>query len=326
MDIRRALASPDLRPFAILLAAVAALAIADQGGGRFLSLGTVSSVMQQFATLGLVALGLGLSMVIREFDISVAGMFSLAGVVGVLAGAQDPWLGVLAAVAVGLIGGMLQGLIMVWLRLSSVGVTLGGLLTFGGVAHVITGSKNIIFPDMEAALAVNEPVFGVLSIRSLVALAVFVVAAFVIGYTRYGRDVIAMGSDRRASVVAGVNTDRLLIVVFAISGMLAALAGVLLSYSLATASPVGLAEVLVPATAAAILGGVSLSGGTGRPLGIAAGVLILGLLRSGLHSLGASPFVHDIATGSVLLLVAILDGPHLMRRVAWVKSRVRPAE
>lgn len=326
MDIRRALARPDLRPFAILLAAVAALAIADQGGGRFLSLGTVSSVMQQFATLGLVALGLGLSMVIREFDISVAGMFSLAGVVGVLAGAQDPWLGVLAAVAVGLIGGMLQGLIMVWLRLSSVGVTLGGLLTFGGVAHVITGSKNIIFPDMEAALAVNEPVFGVLSIRSLVALAVFVVAAFVIGYTRYGRDVIAMGSDRRASVVAGVNTDRLLIVVFAISGMLAALAGVLLSYSLATASPVGLAEVLVPATAAAILGGVSLSGGTGRPLGIAAGVLILGLLRSGLHSLGASPFVHDIATGSVLLLVAILDGPHLMRRVAWVKSRVRPAE
>jgi len=326
MNVRDTVHDPDIRPFAVLIAAVVVLAIADAGGGRFLSTATLTSVMQQFATLGLVALGLGLSMVIREFDISVAGMLSLAGVIGVLVGAHDPWLGVAAAIAAGLVGGVVQGLIMVWLRLSSVGVTLGGLLTFGGIAHVITGSKNIVFPDMKAALAVNAPILEVFSVRSLVALGVVVVAAVVIGYTRYGRDIIAMGSDRRASVVAGVDTDRLLVAVFAVSGMLAALAGVLLSYSLATASPVGLAEVLVPAVAAAILGGVSLSGGTGRPLGIAAGVLILALLRSGLQSLGASPFVHDIATGGVLMLVAILDGPHLMRRVSWVRMRFRRAE
>lgn len=326
MTVRSAISDPDIRPFALLAAVIFVLAASDLGGGWFLSLATVTSVMQQFATLGLVALGLGLSMVIREFDISVAGMFSLAGVVGVLVGSHDPLIGVAAAIVVGLIGGAAQGLIMVWLKLSSVGVTLGGLLTFGGIAHVITGSKNIIFPNMEAALAVNAPIAEVFSIRSLVALCVVVFAAFVIAYTRYGRDIVAMGSDRRAAEVAGVNTGRMLIVVFAVSGMLAALAGVLMSYSLATASPVGLAEVLVPAVAAAILGGVSLSGGTGRPLGIAAGVLILGLLRSGLHSLGVSPFVHDIATGGVLLLVAVLDGPHLMRRVAWARARWSGAE
>ncbi len=80
-------------------------------------------------------------------------------------------------------------------------------------------------------------------------------------------------------------------------------------------------DVLVPATAAAILGGVSLGGGTGRPLGIAAGVLTLCLLRSGLNALGVPPNVHDIATGSILLIVAILDGPQLARRLAALRLR-----
>jgi ribose/xylose/arabinose/galactoside ABC-type transport system permease subunit len=83
--------------------------------------------------------------------------------------------------------------------------------------------------------------------------------------------------------------------------------------------------VLVPAAAAAILGGVSLGGGTGRPLGIAAGVLILCLLRSGLNALGVSPYVHDIATGTVLFAVAILDASALVRRVTALKLGWREA-
>ena len=96
------------------------------------------------------------------------------------------------------------------------------------------------------------------------------------------------------------------------------------SHSLAAASPSGLADVLVPATAAAILGGVSLAGGSGKPLGIAAGVLVLCVIRSGLNALGVSPYVHDVATGAVLLTVAILDAPGLMRRLASYRSS-RPA-
>ena len=140
-------------------------------------------------------------------------------------------------------------------------------------------------------------------------------------HTRLGRDIIAMGSDRRADMIAGVDTDHLLVGVFVVSGMLTALSGALLSYSLAAASPSGLSDVLVPAAAAAILGGVSLGGGTGRPLGIAAGVLILCLLRSGLNALGVSPYVHDIGTGTALFAVAILDAPALVRRVTALRLR-----
>ena len=316
------LANPSLRALLILIGTIAVLAIASQGSARFLNLATVFSVMQLFATLGLVALGLGLSMLIREFDISVAGMVSLAGCIGVLTGGENPWLGVLLGTAAGVAGGAVQGLIMVRLRLSSVGVTLGGLLTFGGIAYVLTANRSIPYSNMDVALGVNEPIFGILSLRSAVTLAVFLVAAFVIAYTRIGRDVIAMGSDRRASLIAGVNVDRLMVGVFIVSGGLAAFSGVLLSYSLAAASPVGLADVLVPGAAAAIIGGISLSGGQGRPMGILAGVLVLCVLRSGLNALEASPHMHEIATGAVLLAVAILDGPALARRIVEWRLRM----
>jgi ribose/xylose/arabinose/galactoside ABC-type transport system permease subunit len=325
MAVRRRLADPDVRPYAILVATIAILALIDYGAGKFVSRATAFSVLQLFATLAPVTIGLALTMMIREFDISVAGMFGFAGCIAVLAGAESPVLGVLAAVAVGFAGGLVQGLIMVGLRLSSIGVTLGGLLTFTGLAYVLTENKAINYPDMEVALAVNEPFLGILSPRSAIALAIVAAAGPIMAYTRIGRDIIAMGSDRRASAIAGVDVDRLLIGAFVVSGMLTALSGALLSYSLAAASPSGLSDVLVPAAAAAILGGVSLAGGTGKPLGIAAGVFILCVIRSGLNALGVTPYVHDIATGSVLLAVAVLDAPALARRVSSLGLRWRAA-
>jgi ribose/xylose/arabinose/galactoside ABC-type transport system permease subunit len=315
MALARLLTTGDARPYLFLAATIAVLAIVDHGAGKFASHATAFSVMQLFAMLAPVTLGLALTMIIREFDISVAGMFGLAGCVAVLTGGANPWLGIAAALVVGLAGGALQASIMIRLGLSSIGVTLGGLLTFGGVAYVLTDNKAINFANMDTALAVNEPFLGILSPRSAAALVLVLLAAPLMAYTRIGRDIVAMGSDRRASVIAGVATDRLLIGVFMVSGMLAALSGALLSYSLAAASPSGLSDILVPATAAAILGGVSLAGGTGKPFGIAAGVFVVCVIRSGLNALGVSPYVHDVATGAVLLSVAILDAPCLTRRL-----------
>ena len=305
----------DARPFTLLGLVILVLALLDRGSGFFFSTATMFSVMQLFATYGLVALGVGLSLLVREFDISVAGMVSLAGSIAVLTGGHAPWLGVAAGLGAGLLGGALQGIIMTRLQLSSVGVTLGGLLTFQGLTYVLTGGQSIGYPRMDVALALNAPVLGLLSMRSVVALGVFALAALVMGYTRVGRDVLATGGDRRASAVAGVATDRILVGIFAISGLLSALAGVLLGYGLGAASPVALSDMLAPAAAAAIMGGVSLVGGRGRPFGIAAGVLILCVLRSGLNAIGVVPHVHDIVTGAILLIIAIIDAPYLARRV-----------
>ena len=312
------LLAPRSRPYTIMIGAILVLALIDRGTGYFFSVGTIFSVMQLFATLGLVALGLGLSMLVREFDLSVAGIVGLAGCIAVMTGASNPWLGVIFGVGAGVVSGVLQGLIMTRLGLSSVGVTLGGLLTLQGITYVLTDNKTISYPNLNVALELNAPIAHLLSVRSAAALAVFVLAALVMAYTYIGRDVIATGSDRRASRLAGLNTDRIIIVVFAASGASSALAGVLLSYSLGAASPVALADVLAPAAAAAIVGGVSVVGGRGSPMGIAAGVLTLCILRSGLSAIGVPPPVHDVVTGIILAVIAILDAPDLSRRIiSW---------
>ena len=297
-------------------------ALMDRGHGYFFNLGTVFSVMQLFATFGLVALGLGLSMLVREFDLSVAGMVGLAGCIAVMTGVENPWLGVVLGVGAGVVSGVLQGLIMTRLGLSSVGVTLGGLLTLAGHHLRADREQDHQLSQHGGGARTERAGANLLSVRSAAALAVFVLAALVMAYTHIGRDVIATGSDRRASRIAGLNTDRVIIGVFAASGASAALAGVLLSYSLGAASPVALADVLAPAAAAAIVGGVSVVGGRGTPMGIAAGVLTLCILRSGLTAIGVEPHVHDLVTGVILISIAVLDAPELTRRVtAWRLDR-----
>ena len=306
----------DVRPYTLLALVLAVVGLFDRGQGYFFSAGTAFSIMQLFATYGLVSLGLGLTLLVREFDISVAGMVTLAGAVAVIAGKESPWLGLFAALALGLLGGGLQGLIITRLHLNSVAVTLGGLLTYQGLAYVVTGNQSVNYPHMPLALALNAPIVGVISARGVIVVACFVVAAIVMSYTRVGRDILATGGDRRGAATAGVATDRVLVGVFAASGVLCALSGSLLSFGLAAASPAALSDTLAPAAAGAIIGGVSLVGGRGRPLGIASGMLILCVLRSGLNAAGASSHVHDIATGLVLLGIAVADAPDLRRRLS----------
>jgi len=317
--MRPLVADRSVRPYLLLVLIAIVLLVLDGGRGRFFTTSTAFSVLQQFATIGPIALGLGLSMIIREFDISVSGMMSFAGCIAVLTGAQHPELGVALAVLFGLVWGLFQGAMMVWLRLGSIGVTLGGLLTLTGLAYVVTGNLAISYPRMDVALAVNHPLLLILSPRSLIALAAFVIAAFFMARTRVGRDVYATGSDRRAALVAGVRTNIIIPGVFACSGMLAALCGSLLSYGLAAATGAALTDALVPATAAAIIGGVSLTGGKGTPLGIVGGVLVLGLLSAGLEAIGTPPAVQDVVTGGVLALVAIADAVDLEPRLFAIR-------
>lgn len=315
------LSDPGLRPYWFLAATVILLVILDGSEMRFLSFATAFNVLQTFATLGPVALGLGLTMLIREFDLSVAGLFGLAGCIAVLTGVEHPWLGLTLAIAAGGSFGLAQGVIMTRLGIASIGVTLGGLLTAVGIAYVLTESRSLVYDNIDLALVLGEQWLVIFSPRSVVAIAAFALAAIVLGFTRIGRDLIAIGSDRRAAITAGVNAQRLIIGTFICSGALAAMSGALLSYSLASASPSGLSDVLVPAAAAAILGGVSLSGGTGTPMGIAAGVLTLAVMRAGLNAIGAPSYAHDLAIGSILFVVAVLDAPLLWRRVAGLRMR-----
>lgn len=141
------------RPYLILFATILLLAGIDRGQGNVLSAATAFSTLQYLATLGPVALGLSLTMLIREFDLSVAGVFGLAGCVAVLLGGQYPELGLAAAVLTGGAFGFMQGLIISRLQMPSIGVTLGGLLTAVGLAYVLTGNQTLTYDNMDLALS-----------------------------------------------------------------------------------------------------------------------------------------------------------------------------
>ena len=141
--MKRFLRSPVLRPVALLVLVLAVLAAADGGQGRVLTAATTYSVLQQFAILGPLALALGLTMMVREIDLSMGGVLSLAGCVAVLAGAVNPLLGVGLALAVGAASGLIQAGIMWRLGLGSISVTLGGLLVMSGLSFVEIGRAHV---------------------------------------------------------------------------------------------------------------------------------------------------------------------------------------
>ena len=132
---------------------------------------------------------------------------------------------------------------------------------------MLTESRSLVYDNMDLALVLSEQWLVIFSLRSVVAIAAFALAAIVLGFTRIGRDIIAHRQRPPRRDHRRRQCERLIIGTFICSGALAAMSGALLSYSLASASPSGLSDVLVPAAAAAILGGVSLSGGTGTPHG-----------------------------------------------------------
>ena len=298
----------------VVVAFALALALAWQGTAspRFV----LFSILQYFATIAPVAQGLGLTMIAREFDLSVGSVMTLAGSIAVTIGTRDPVVGAIVGILAGLGIGLAQGLAVAWIGLSSISVSLGVLMTAAGLAYIATGNLTISLDRPDLSAAINEPILVIFSWRSLLAVGCIAIAAVVVRWTRLGVDLVATGSDRAAARTAGVRTGWIVAAIFTISGGLAAANGVLLSYGLSVASPSGLTDVLVPAISAVIIGGVSLAGGRGSPVGIAFGTLILCLLNAGLNALGVSPTAQQVILSAVLFAVAISAAPRFHRLFA----------
>lgn len=315
------------RHYAIPLSTVAASALAmivlpPLFGGSVSSV-NIYNIGQTFADYGLVALAIGLVLIVGEYDLSSASTYVLSGVVAVTLGADSPVVGVLAGVGVGLVACGLQGIIVAVAKISSLPVTLAGYLTLAGLSLTITRSKTLDYPNIDAGFLLDEPILGVLSLRSIITAAVFVLAALVMHFTRIGRDVRSVGGDRRASRTAGVPVRGTIIGVFAVAGACSALAGAMSSYSLASANPnVGLTP-LIFGTIAALLGAVKLSGGQGSALGIAAGVLAFAGLGETLAIIGAPDYVTALVTGSVLVAVTVWSAPYLAREIRAYRTRLQ---
>jgi ribose/xylose/arabinose/galactoside ABC-type transport system permease subunit len=276
--------------------ASAALFMLPQFAGRQASAFNVYDALQLFSAYGLVALGVGLTMIVGEFDFGVLGVFALCPMIAVKLGETNLFLGLGTALALAALVGFLEGAIVAKLRVHSMPVTLGFYIALLGANIAIGNSQSVSFSNLDAGSALDAAQFYVFSWRSIIALLVFALVFVVMRFTRLGREIRAVGGDRRASRMVwgrgGPRADRRLRRVSYVLGAGRHPA----AYSFATAlSNPGLFPLQFAVTAA-IIGGVSLAGGVGGALGIAAGALTLSLLQELFSLLAAPTYLSSLVT------------------------------
>jgi len=320
--MRRWVARPEaVMPLVSILVVLGAFGCSPLLNGKPLQVFDVYNALQGFAQLGLLALAIGLTMIAGEFDLSVVGTYALGGMLAVQLGAKSPVLGVLAALGAGAAVGLVQGALIARLRIASMPVTLATYIALLGLTYAMSGGLSKSYPNSAATLWVDQSLGGVFSPRSLLTLTAFLIAAAVLGFTKLGRELRAIGSDRRASRVAGVRVDRRLIAVFTISGVLAALGGALLSYSYASANPDPGLQPLILAAVAALLGGVSLAGGRGAPLGILAGALSVAVLAQIVAVTALPDFTTQLLYAALLAVIVAIESPGLRASLDRLRAR-----
>jgi ribose/xylose/arabinose/galactoside ABC-type transport system permease subunit len=319
--IRRLVSRPEvLIPVVALGVMLIAFLCAPLTSGRVLTTFDAFNTFQGLAQLGLLTLGLGMTMIAGEFDLSVVGTYALGGMIAVRAGQSSPVLGVLAAVAAGAAIGAAQGGLIARLRIASLVVTLATYITLLGLTSAMSGGLDVTYNNTAATRWIDQPIAVIFATPSLVTLAAFAIVAVIFGGTRLGREIRAVGGDRRASRVAGVRVDRALVGLFTASGTLAALGGALFSYSYATANPNPGFQPLILSAVGCLVGGVSLAGGRGLPAGLLAGALSVALLGQ-IDAITAIPdYFTELLYAALLGFIVAIDAPGLRRGLDRLKA------
>ncbi len=269
---------------------------------HFWSLATLQTVTNRIPALALAALGMTFVLVAGGIDLSVGSVSAVAGAVfGWAVADQGLPVGVaaVAALAAGLGCGLVNGALVNALRMPSFIVTLGLLEGARGLAYLVTNSQTKYLGERLGLLQAT-PVAG-LSVAFLLALACTGIAHFVLTRTVLGRHTIAVGTNEEAARLVGVSPARIRTVVFALSGLLAGVAGLCHVARLGAADPNAGSGLELSAIAAAVIGGTSLMGGRGSMLATLVGVLIIATLEAGLAHLGVSEPMKRVVTGVVIV-------------------------
>lgn len=275
---------------------------------RFLTSGSMLTLANQMPALAMAATGVTFVLISGGVDLSVGSLAALASVamgVAMTSWGWPPFAAAALGTAAALACGALSGTLIAWRRLPSFVITLGMLEMARGAVYLITNSRTIYVGSRVTALA--EPVAAGLSPMFLLAGAAAVAGQFVLWSTVYGRWLTAVGRNETAAHYAGAPVRRVRAAAFAISGLMAGLAGVAQTARMGSANPGLGVGFELDALAAAVIGGVSLSGGRGSVPRALMGVLFISMLGAGLAQIGAQEHTKRLVTGAVLALAIVFD-------------------
>jgi ribose transport system permease protein len=289
----------------------------------FATVNNARNLATSAAILLVIAVGMTFVIITAGIDLSVGSVLVFSGVVSANAmnGMDgDGWdvilIGLVVALGCGLGWGVLNGVLITKARVPPLIVTLGTLGMALGLALIITDGVDVreVPPRLVTSIGVGR-LFDQIPWLVVIAAAVAVIFGVMLHSTRFGRHTYAIGSNDEAARRAGINVDRHLIAIYAISGMLSGLAGFMSLARFATTTIGGHATDNLQAIAAVVLGGTSLFGGVGTVLGTVVGVFIPAVLQNGFVITGVETFWRDVAVGAVLIAAVYLD--QLRRRTQY---------
>ena len=293
-----------------LFSLIALCIVFSMATDTFLSVRNLVNVIDQLTVLGIMALGMTAVIVIGGIDLSVGSVLAVSMMVmGWLSNAQGIPMPVamMAALLVGALCGTFSGLLITRGNLPPFIATLATMSIARGLANLITdGSQIVGYPDWFSALSI-ERYFGFLSVTVGLFIVLTIVAGIYMKYRAGGRSLYAIGGSSEVARLAGIPVKRVTLAVYAVCGLLAGLAGVVMSTRLDSSQPSGGLGYELDTIAAVVIGGASLSGGIGSIFGTLMGVLTIGVLRNGLNLVGTSPFVQQIVVGVVIVLAVMVD-------------------
>jgi L-arabinose transport system permease protein len=274
----------------------------------FLTERNMLGLLQSVVTIGIVACTMMFCLASRDFDLSVGSTVAFSGMIAVMVSNSTGSipLGLLAALICGSIVGVINGVVIAKFRINALITTLATMQIVRGFALIASDGR---------AVGINDPSFYQLALSRFltvptpiwIMIALFIVFGFVLNRTVFGKNTLAIGGNPEASRLAGVNVVNMRIWIFALQGLVCAIAGILLASRITSGQPNAATGLELSVISACVLGGVSLAGGRAAMTGVIVGVLIMGIAENVMNLLNIQAFYQYVVRGLILLIAVLLD-------------------
>ncbi|WP_406841607.1 substrate-binding domain-containing protein (plasmid) [Streptomyces sp. AHU1] len=276
--------------------------------GDFLTTDNLLNIGVQAAVTAILAFGVTFVIISAGIDLSVGSVAALSSTVlawTATSAGVPVWIALLLAVATGIAAGLVNGVLIAYGKLPPFIATLAMLSVGRGLSLVISQGSPIAFPDSVSHL--GDTLGGWLPVPVLIMIVMGLATAVILRRTYIGRSMYAIGGNEEAARLSGLRVKKQKLAIYALSGLFAAVAGIVLASRLSSAQPQAAQGYELDAIAAVVIGGASLAGGTGKASGTLIGALILAVLRNGLNLLSVSAFWQQVVIGVVIALAVLLD-------------------
>lgn len=274
----------------------------------FFTLTNLIAVLLSVSMVGMLACSMMFCLAAGDFDLSIEAVVACAGVLTavVIGRTGSVLLGVAAGVGVGAVVGLVNGLVIAKLRINALITTLATMQIVRGLAFIVSKGSAVGISEASFFALGNASVLG-LSVPIWITLACFAAAAVLLNRTVFGKNALAIGGNEVAARLSGINVAGMKVSIFALQGVLAGLAGVILASRMTSGQPNASQGLALDVISACVLGGVSLSGGIATITGTVVGVFIMGVVQNAMNLLNIPTFYQYVARGLILLAAVLFD-------------------